>query len=218
LGLEVFDYTKFENDLGRILNELDIDQSRIVRWEMTGQERTVNTTIARVKGIDHYWYTLNFQNTSVFPVPQRVFCSSYLYFDANFKDDALDIFQHTQEALRGPLTTPIAVLAATFELSVDTWMDRNVVGRLLAVAIGASSNLDLESDFKTLYMKYCELLDLPIFICNSFGHPMSNPIAFLGIRKRLRHEKWRDNLCERLTEKQPHSNRTVFKARTITKS
>jgi hypothetical protein len=62
---------------------------------------------------------------------------------------------------------PIAIIAGTFELGVDYWLDRNVIGRLLAVAIGSSNeNYNLEDDFVKRYLALCMSLDLPRDVCH----------------------------------------------------
>ena len=83
-------------------------------------------------------------------------------------------------------------------MSVQYWLDRNVVGRLLAVAMGVSNeHYDLEDDFAKRYLALCMSLDLPHEMCAVFGAPIIDYDVYrLGWRKTM--DLWKENLCTRL--------------------
>jgi hypothetical protein len=115
---------------------------------------------------------------------------------------ATAVYQQTTSMLEDRLPIkPTAVIAGTFELNVETWMNRNVVGRLLAVAMGTSKRPKMEEgDFKTRYKNYCNMLDLPKQMCLKAGGPLGDSGTFKSEKQDRYHEHWRKNLCYRLTE------------------
>jgi hypothetical protein len=56
VGQDMMDYNVFEERLEEILEALQIPQTRVVRWEMTGQKDVRN----RVGKIPHYWFSTNY--------------------------------------------------------------------------------------------------------------------------------------------------------------
>lgn len=193
LGIAMMDYNKFENDMGIMLLEIGISHDQIVRWEMTGQ----NKVKTRIKGIDHFWMSRNYQQLSTKLPPPRVFCSQGLYFDTNQDEDGWTIYKYTNSMLKHDYK-PIAIIAGAFELGVDYWLDRNLVGRLLAVAIGASNETYTdEQSFIERYQSLCKSLDLPDEMCFKVGAPM---ISFEDYRADwgITSAGWRKNICSRL--------------------
>lgn len=222
LGINTLDYTNFENDLGIMLKEIGISHDQVVRWEMTGQdpineqdddvekldEGGKEKNISRVKGIDHYWYSRRYQDISNnTKSPPRVFCSHGLYFDTNQNEDAWTIYNLTRTMMSHQYK-PIAVIAGTFELGVDYWLDRNVIGRLLAVAIGSSKeNYDLEDDFVKRYLALCMSLDLPHEMCAMFGAPRIDYDVY-RLHWTTVSTSWKENLCARLVTTEIESTLT----------
>ena len=199
LGVEFMDYDKFEKDLGIMLLEIGIPHEQIVRWEMTGEEYGESVD-ARAKGIDHFWLTRAYQdvNTSIAP---RVFCSQGLYFDTNQEEDGWTIYNYAK-SMRLHEYKPIAIIAATFELGVDYWVVRNVLGRLLAVAIGSSiEDYEDEQEFLGRYKTLCKSLDLPDETCEKVGAPMIGYDVWRADWT-ITSGAWRDNLCTRLVVKE----------------
>lgn len=199
LGIEILDYDRFEADLGNMLLEIGIPHERVVRWETTAEigEETVD---ARAKGIDHFWYSRRYQESNATVAP-RVFCSEGLYFDTNQEDDAWTIYNKTKNMMLHEYK-PIAIIAGTFELGVDYWVVRNVLGRLLAVAIGSSNeNYENEQEFLDRYGTLCKSLDFPEEICVKLGAPM---IAYDAFRAdwEITSGDWRKNICDRLAIKE----------------
>ena len=99
---------------------------------------------------------------------------------------------------------PTAVIAATFKLSAELWHDRNVLGRLLAISLGASNShsrfID-ENSFYGVYDKYCELLDLGSQLCARHGVPF---ISRQQYQSKLNESilQWKSFLCNRLATKE----------------
>jgi hypothetical protein len=129
-GVEMYDYDKFERKLSKVVTEVGVKDA--IRWEMTGQKGPT----VRVVSIEHYWLSRNYAkdaNGTAYPF----FSSQGLYFDSNEQKDGFFIYERTREYLTEE-SQPTAIIAGTFELGMDTWLDRNIMGRLLAVAMGAS--------------------------------------------------------------------------------
>lgn len=198
LGVEFLDYDRFETDLGIMLLEIGIAREQVVRWEKTA-EISEHAIDARAKGIDHFWSTRRYQDLNITVAP-RVFCSEGLYFDTNQDDEAWTIYNKAK-SMRLHERKPIAIIAGTFELGVDYWVIRNVLGRLLAVAIGSSNeNYEDEQEFADRYETLCKSLDLPEEICVKLGAPM---VAYDDFRAdwEITSGDWRRNLCDRLAVK-----------------
>lgn len=131
-GIQMYDYEAFEEKLADVVKEAGVQEA--VRWEMTGQQEGD----VRLVSLEHYWLTRKYarlDNGTVYPF----FASQGLYFDSNQQTDGLSIYQTTRDYITAPKEDhPTAIIAGAFELGMDTWLDRNVMGRLLAVAMGAS--------------------------------------------------------------------------------
>jgi hypothetical protein len=140
----IFDYNEFEVMLGEIIREIGYNESQIIRWEMTGHQfdkplsrsGTITHFWFSKPGTDQYWkkkYGENFTNP--------IFMSEGLYFDTNQDDSGWEVYVKTKRIKHLPheKSPNLGIIAGTFELSTDYWFDRNVVGRLLAVSLGAST-------------------------------------------------------------------------------
>jgi Glycosyl hydrolase family 20, catalytic domain len=201
ININIFNYTVFEERLGLILKEIGIEHDQIVRWEMTGQLSSEMETY-RVKGINHYWHSRGYQDNVIKSnIRPKVFCSHGLYFDTNQEEDSWTIYQNTR-SMKVNDYEPIAIIAGTFELGVDYWHKRNVIGRLLAVALGSSDEEYIdEMTFVDRYLHLCSMLNLPKEMCNRTGAPMI-PYAEFRDDWKLTTSTWRDNLCSRLAVKE----------------
>ena len=198
LGLPMDDYTYFEERLRGVVSSLGIDEEYIVRWETTG-----HPLVARVGKVVHWWESLRFHESSHNWTKPHVFVSKGLYFDTNVMENAFTLFQATERVTRHR-KTPIAMVAGTFELGPSDWKDRNVLGRLLAVAIGASE-LQFEEQEKGLfdakYEELCRMLKFPDLQCALHGVP---PVPWDHWRNILWLQftnKWKNNICNALTTK-----------------
>lgn len=195
VNMEMLDYNLFEAELKKMLTEVGIEEEQVVRWEMTGQGQGKYESVeTRVKGIDHYWYSRHYQDRTA---AKRVFCSHGLYFDTNRDEGASVIYEYTRTLVEHE-QKPIAIIAGAFELGVQFWMDRNVPGRLLAVAMGASTDdYEDDRDFQTRYQQYCRLLDLPNHMCEKKGAPLRDEFAYKSDWTVVT-QKWKSNMCDRL--------------------
>ena len=129
-GVKMYDYDKFERKLAEVVMEAGVKDA--IRWEMTGQKGPA----VRVVSLEHYWLSRKYTkdaNGTAYPF----FASQGLYFDSNKQKDGFFIYEKTREYLTVE-SQPTAIIAGAFELGMDTWLDRNIMGRLLAVAMGAS--------------------------------------------------------------------------------
>ena len=106
------------------------------------------------------------------------------------------------------ITNPTAIkgiIAGTFELGTQFWLERNVVGRLLAVSLGASEIEILnDSDLNMIYVDVCRSIGFLEDLCYLYGHP---PKLYDVFRENLHGqsdgsvwEQWKKDTCTRLTE------------------
>jgi 8-oxo-dGTP pyrophosphatase MutT (NUDIX family) len=227
VGEQKFDYNVFEAMLREILEEVGYDDSRVIRWEMMrfieGLDRAGNIT--------HFWFTQpgntgtgvggrwgTYYNGYTNPV----FNSQGLYFDVNDHDSAYDIYVHAQQNthLRHADSPNLGIIAGTFELGVDHWLDRNVVGKLLAVAIGASHvDIRSEDELYGFYKRECRKIGFSDDICLLYADA---PIEFGKFRQDLKngiHDKvtwkqWQNDICERFTitgERRVYNTNPIFR-------
>jgi hypothetical protein len=198
LGLPMDNYTIFEDKLREVVSSLGIEEEFIVRWETTGQPPE-----NRVGKVVHWWESLRFHNTSHNWTKPHVFVSKGLYFDTNEMEDAFYLFGRTEHIARH-WKTPIGVVAGTFELGPDDWHDRNILGRLLAVAMGASDLVfgDRKDDFDDKYMEFCNMLKFPQKQCMMYGVPPMQWDYWRNSRWSSLISTWRRDICNRLTDEE----------------
>ena len=212
VGEVKFDYNVFEKMLREILDEVGYDDSRVIRWEMMkfmeGLDRAGNITHFWFTqpghtgtGVGHRWGT--YYNDFKHPV----FNSQGLYFDVNDHDSAHDIYVHAQQNthLKHTPSPNLGIIAGTFELGVDHWVDRNVIGKLLAVAIGAS-HIDIRSEHElyTFYKNECRQIGFRDDLCLLYA---DGPMDFTKFRQNLKNGResqvtwvqWQKDICERFT-------------------
>ena len=202
MGVAEFDYQAFEYMLGDILKDIKYDTSRVVRWEMTGQKQ-----VQRVGDIEQFWCSYPYASH---PPNGKFFLSNQLYFDTNGDQSSYDVYLRSHHSTYGLLhgVKPTALIAATFELSTEFWYDRNILGRLLAVSLGAAkqpqdwnvpsgTGPSVESAVFALYDKYCPILGFGQEICAHHGIPIISTAAY--------HQKWlgtwrvwKKAICDRL--------------------
>ncbi|KAG7366005.1 beta-N-acetylhexosaminidase [Nitzschia inconspicua] len=210
IGEDPFSYDAFEMMLGEIVREIGYNESQIVRWETTGS--IDRTDSQRTGKITHFWY----EHPGKSPIWRKryganfsspVFLSSGLYFDTNIDDSAWEIYVKTKQLKhilheRSPV---LAIIAGTFELDSKFWLDRNVVGRLLAVSMGISSlNTTNPTELFGLYKDSCSSAGFNVDLCALYGRP---PMPYTSFRNELKDGKkpnvmwrqWKTDICERLT-------------------
>jgi len=215
-----FNYAAFEVLLHDILNDLKYPEGQVVRWEMTGPARMYAPNFCatsaecsskdrRVRGggIEHFWESFPRERHAE-SLP-HYFVSRELYFDIAQDQLAWDIFQR---ANKGAFhlktgTRPLALIPATFELSVDNWYEKNLLGRLLAASMG-SANWNLgsipEASRETFvidqYKYYCENLALGSELCQTMGGPLVPDVKYKPqIRDVLYRGGWIKGICDRMT-------------------
>lgn len=201
LGLKPFQYEHFEQKLEEILQEVGYPSEQVIRWEVTGPN--ASEPHYRAGKIQHNWFYLPGEQLEVHP-NHTYFSSWKLYMDVNKDDGAEQIFRHTlsnfQIHKNGTDHLPDAIIPATFELDTNFWMHRNVVARLIAVAMGAA-HLQLTRSEHILeeYDHTCrETLGLPPVICDLQGF-----IAVPDNQYRLdwgnTWDIWKNGTCDRIS-------------------
>jgi Glycosyl hydrolase family 20, catalytic domain len=196
-----FDYTNFERDVRNILKELNYPNEKVVRWERTGQSENVT----RAGEIEHYWENLPGVKSAMPKLPngefQPWFVSKGLYFDTNHQDDAYMVHRNTLSALNlEGIPKPKAIIAGTFELGVEFWLQRNVATRLIAVSSGASKGKKVsgKQDFISLFNQTCLDLGLDQRWCNLQGATSTLHLDFMNDHEHIWSE-WKAEICEKLT-------------------
>lgn len=103
---------------------------------------------------------------------------------------------------------PVGIVAGTFELNAQFWYDRNIVGRLLAVTMGAAQEVyaDDGNELYEMYHKTCRAVGFEDSLCNHYGLPF---ISWKEYKDKWSNvwTKWKDRICDRLTFSQPD---TIF--------
>jgi hypothetical protein len=193
IGEKLSDYSKFEQMLKMILLDIEYPEEQVVRWEMTGQ-----SSLRRAGKITQFWFDVpGERKESAGPF----FASGGLYFDFNEMDMAWKVFLNTRRYYHlNKGYHPLGIIAGTFELDSQFWYDRNVVGRLLAVTMGASVEVEVRNgaELYSQYMKVCRQVGFTDALCRYYGLPFVEWKTFqdewLGLRK-----EWIAGICERLT-------------------
>jgi len=206
IGEKMFDYNGFEDMLRSILLEVGYNDSQVIRWEMTHPV----SGLTRAGNITHFWesqigepkwrrnYAANFSDT--------VILSAGLYFDTNQEDSAFDVYVKTKKLKHNnhPKSPNLGVIAGTFELSTQFWLDRNIIGKLLAVSMGVSNINTFDMlDFFGQYREICKSSGFDDTMCELYGVA---PRRYSDFRGELKDSwgqtvwtEWIKNVCERLT-------------------
>jgi hypothetical protein len=98
-----------------------------------------------------------------------------MYLDTNAQQNCVDVFEKANINFHRGRELPTAIIAGTFELSEQFWYDRNVLGRLLSVAIGANNpklpqdNQKKAQAITDIWSEHCETLGLGDIICETNG-------------------------------------------------
>ena len=95
---------------------------------------------------------------------------------------------------------PLGIIAGTFELDSKFWYDRNVVGRLLAVTMGAAQEVyaDDGNELYGLYRAACKGVGFEDALCNHYGLPF---ISWSDYKEKWTNvwTLWKSRICDRLT-------------------
>ena len=197
-----FNYTNFEADLKDILGGLNYPLDQVIRWERTGQ----SLSLQRAGNIEHFWEGLPGFQASLTKLPNGNtapwFASRGLYFDTNHDDNGMDIFRNTQRLFQlSAIPDPMAIVAGTFELGTEFWLQRNVAARLIAVSLGASRAKLSETKFYQALNQTCLDLDIDSRWCDLQGNTATLKKRFTSDHVKT-WSSWKRGLCERLTEEE----------------
>jgi hypothetical protein len=197
----VFNYTAFEVVLKEIIADVGYPEKQVVRWEMTGQ-----ANLERAGGVEQFWESYPGERHKA---AGPFFISNRLYFDTNQDQNAYEVWQNTRRFYVNdyqPEAVPTAIIAGTFELSTTWWYDRNILGRLLAVALGARNETlpktmkdqDHEKMVLDQYQVFCDQLGYSQAICETNGGPI---IPTPEYKKKWGDGwvVWKADICERMT-------------------
>lgn len=195
-------FTKFEDLLRQTLKDINYDESKVIRWEAMGANPKGTNRAGRIL---QWWFQIPGEKNAIRNRPlDPLVGSSGLYMDANGDDGAWEVFLHTRKFQHLNFNyAPLAVVVGTFELDEEYWFDRNILGKLVAVALGASKEINVTDGnelFQT-YRHYCSnVLHFPDATCTKYAKPnlqtrlWKDPKWKLGMWKELK-----EGLCDRLT-------------------
>lgn len=191
----MFDYDIFEATLSEILKDINYPEEQVIRWEMTGQRLKAK----RAGNLPQYWFRI--PGESAPNMGHNAFLASGgLYFDFNEMDMAWQIYLYTRRYYHLPHDNfPVGIIVGTFELDSTFWYDRNVIGRLLAVTMGASEEVNAKNG-KELYRMYedaCKAVGFDDNLCHHYGLPF---ISWKEYKNKWNDvwDKWKGRICDRL--------------------
>jgi hypothetical protein len=201
VGAKVFDYPAFERVLKQIIADVGYPEDRVVRWEMTGQ-----ANLERAGKIEQFWLSHPGQPGMQRKPSGPFFVSTWLYFDTNGDENSHTVYTKSHKSFHlNNGNFPTAIIAGTFELSVDFWFERNILGRLLSVAMGASNvsftgrdENNVTKDVISEHNRLCNDLGFGQAVCEKEGKPMIPSVIH---RKNwdVNWVIWKNDICERLT-------------------
>lgn len=196
----MFNYTDFEAKLEKLLIGMNVSLDKVLRWEMTplrrGQHHQVQAS-DRAGKMTHYWVGHDYKKVTP-ETAKPFFVSQGLYFDSNKGETGWSIYS-TAKLQASLQNKPVAIIGGTFELSTKTWTDRNVLGRLLAVAMGAARlEYNGTAAFEKDFQKYCNSVGLDGRGCATLGMPISPQQTYLE-KWNQDWNVWKGDICERLT-------------------
>jgi hypothetical protein len=212
IGQPLPNFTKFEDLLRQTLKDIDYDESKVIRWEAMGSNPKGKDRVGRML---QWWFQIPGEKHAVRTRPNDPFvASSGLYMDANSDDGAWEVFLHTRKFLHLNYNyTPMAIVVGTFELDQEFWFDRNILGKLVAVALGASKEINVPNgkELCQTYRHYCSNhLNFPNATCTKYAKPNLQTKVWQEPKwKQLMWKQLKEGLCERLTTAKLYSNGNV---------
>lgn len=184
LGEDFFDYNIFESLLKEILADVGYPEDQVIRWRETdfAAEAGIKTKIkreVRAGKINHWWHDTPGKTENV-TAGTHIIGSARLYMDVNEMEAAWEVFLHSRKwwhvsdvfAQNAPLNLRGLIVGA-FELGTDFFHHRNVIGRMLAVTIGASDiAVHSGNQVNELYAGFCKEARFPDELCRKYGSPI----------------------------------------------
>jgi len=203
VGQEFFDYNIFESMLKDILEEVGYPEERVIRWRRTDLSPEQQRGSTRAGHINHWWHDTPGKTENV-TAGTPIFGSCGLYMDVNDMHSAWDVFLHSRKwwhlsdvfAQNAPINL-LGLIVGTFELSVNFFHDRNVVGRMLAVTIGVSDlTVQRGNEVNEIYGKLCHQANFPNNLCRKYGSPVIE-YGFFKHKWSVMWQKFKDDMCKR---------------------
>lgn len=149
--------------------------------------------------LSRVWSTQELQDVTN---PTPAVPSMGLYLDATSDHQAFEIFESTRDITRSQDPGPIAFVVETLELGAHQWLDANVIGRLITVALGSSDRDLNQTSFDSMYHDVCrDQLNLDERICEHQGLPILSRRLFRSEVYAMRSD-FREELCSRLTTRE----------------
>ena len=193
----MFNYTAFEANLQQVLVDLNVSADNVLRWEMSPGRKHKVKSEDRAGKMMHYWVGHSYKKATN-ETAKPFFVSQGLYFDSNQGENGWSIY-NTAKMQASLKNKPVAIIGGTFELSTETWVDRNVMGRLLAVAMGAAQlQYNSTAAFEKAFGKYCNSLGLDQKGCSAKGMPILHQKSYEE-KWNKDWDVWKGDICERLT-------------------
>jgi hypothetical protein len=132
-----------------------------------------------------------------------------LDFSDNHADDGFDIYQASLEVQS--VLKPRGILAGTWNLGPTEWMKGNVLGRLVALAMGAANvqfdkNINNSNElgfFQSAYQSACRslLFGESALLCDLEGRVTMFPAEYRSYFAKQKHQ-WRHDMCDKLTHEE----------------
>jgi len=98
------------------------------------------------------------------------------------------------------ISSPTAVIAGTFELGTEFWLQRNAAARLIAVSLGATQRKFTDRlEFIKLYNDTCLSVGIDSRWCDLQGATATLYKTYLADHEQT-WRSWKSGICERLTE------------------
>ena len=96
---------------------------------------------------------------------------------------------------------PLGIIVGTFELDSNFWFDRNVIGRMLAVAMGASDlHFENGEDFYAQYVESCRQVGFQDELCRLYGRSVRTWDEYRDKWRNVVWKEWKDDICARITQ------------------
>jgi hypothetical protein len=199
VGAEMFNYSIFEDMLKEILQDVGYPEEQVIRWQTTGTNEGMDKTkLSRAGHITQFWHNRpgETQNTT-----RPFFGSAGLYMDTNNDQMAWEVYQRARLLYHLDYGYfPLGIIVGTFELDSEFWFSRNVIGRLLAVTLGASDvDIEEKDELYRLYGKVCRWVGFQDNLCQLEGKPTESTTDYRIKWQRIYWKGWKKNICKRLT-------------------